>query len=410
MDKNKFCLIIAIFIFSLISPLYAQKKTVKEEQKLEQLRLQQQVLRNKALETKLLEEAFEQAIDPETYIIGPGDYFSVIIWGGFQLGIDILENPRFDEIVSPEGILYIPTIGMLEVAGLSLKETKLSIEQKAREMYKNTTITAILTGIRRIRVHVTGEVLNADSYVSTPIDRVSDLISRAGGLTTFAFLQGIKIKHMDDKETIVDFSAFQENGDLDQNPYVKGGDIIIVPPIDYSGPVVKIEGHTEKPGFYPIKPDETLFRFMSRHKLFSPLQKLTHIIIQRDENNSILVDLTGDQLVALKNGDVLILPMDIRVVYIMGAVQRPGSITFVSNLKAKDYVGQAGVTDMAGGINKIRVYHTSTGKIEKGGNAEVYQGDIIEVPIRNSMRISEYLQIGGQIATLIIAYFAVVKN
>jgi len=47
--------------------------------------------------------------------------------------------------------------------------------------------------------------------------------------------------------------------------------------------------------------------------------------------------------------------------------------------------------------------------VESGGDAEVYPGDVIEVPVRRSRLYSEYLQIASQLATLLIAYFAI-KN
>jgi hypothetical protein len=55
------------------------------------------------------------------------------------------------------------------------------------------------------------------------------------------------------------------------------------------------------------------------------------------------------------------------------------------------------------------VKHIASDKAEKGNDVKIYPGDIIELPIRNSKKISEYLQIASQLATLVIAYFAIQK-
>ncbi len=359
--------------------------------------------RYKELETKLLEEAFEQAIDPKTYIVGPGDFFSIVIWGDIQKG--------FQVPVTPEGMLIIPTIGRLKVDGLTLEETKKRVEMAALKRYKQKIISTNLMLLRKLRVHVTGEVASPGTYIATPIDRVSDLIYRAGGLRELAFTQKIRIKHLDGTETPIDFSAFRLKGDLNQNPFVQGGDIIIVPPVDFSKQVVKVEGMVKSPGFYPLKEGETVFAFMSRHDLLDLEQKITNLVIRRRDGQIIPVNLTNDEAhkTVLQNGDVLEVPQDVQYVYVVGAVRNPGRYNYVNNLLVKDYVGLAGSNENAAGLNSVRVRHAQNGRVEKGANIPVHPGDVIEVPIRGSRKLSEYLQIAGQLAYIVFAYFVVRK-
>ena len=223
-------------LFLFLGPLagIAQIPPSLNEEEAQRLRLQAESLKFKELELKLLEEAFEGAIEPDTYIIGPGDYFAVDIGGEIQ--------KSFQLPVTAEGVLIIPTVGGLAIDGLTLRAAQHLIKDAISEKYKSIEISANLLKMRRIRVHVTGKISNPGTYVVNPIDRVSDLIYRAGGLGIYAKHQELHIKHRNKGETIVDFSAYQQHGDLSQNPYVQGGDIIIVPPIDYSGQVVRVEG------------------------------------------------------------------------------------------------------------------------------------------------------------------------
>jgi len=404
---RKFNLLISLILFfSIIWPglCPAQQTELTEQEKAEQLKIQQDVLMYQELETKLLQEAFEQAITASDYIIGPGDYFSVVIWGNLPKGYHLP--------VTPEGILIVPTIGNLHVDGLSLSEAKSVVKEAAKHKYKPDQISTHLMGMRKIRVHITGDVFKPSSYIATPIDRVSDLIFRAGGLKESAFIQEIKIKHINGQEKLINFSAFQEFGDLEHNPNLKGGDVIIVPQIDFSKPAVRVEGFVSRVGFYPLNPDESLFDFLNRHNLISEFQKITQIQLYRKEEEMRLMDLTSQEniKIILKNGDKLVIPQDNYQVYVSGAVQQPGPYPYIENLLAKDYIGQAGINENASSLGSIQVFHVANGKTEKGNDAQVFPGDIIKIPLRKSRVLSEYFQIAGQVFTVVIAYFAIRRN
>ena len=403
-NRSYFFLIVGfILVLFTNSFLFSQQVEVSEEEKAEKLKLQQEILRYKELELKLLEEAFEGTIDPESYIVGPGDYYSVVIWGDIEKG--------FHLPVTPEGMLIVPTVGQLKVDGLSLKEMQQVVKEAAMKKYKQTKISTNLMIMRKLRVYVTGEVFDPNTYIATPMDRVSDLIYRAGGLKQYADLQYVVLEHKDGTEDKINFSLFKEKGTLSQNPYVQGGDVLVIPQIDYTKSVVRVEGFINNPGLYPLIPRESIIDFLNRHNLLDSNQKLKQIHLYRQDQDLEIVDLTiteGSQTI-LQNGDKVVLPLEVSQVYVTGAVLKPGMYDYVENLKAKDYVGQAGVNENASGLNKIKVEHASNGNIEKGKNATVYPGDVIEVPIRTSKRISEYLLIASQLATLVIAYAATQK-
>ncbi len=389
---------LVFFLFFLSSPSYSQTQTKSEREKALELELQRETQKNKEFELKLLEQAFEQAIDPNEYVVGPGDYLLIDLGGDDQM--------NFQLPVTPEGMLIIPSVGSVRVDGLTLKAIQKHVEKAVLEKYRRTNISTYLIGLRKIRVHVAGYVFNPGTIVATPIDRLSDLIFRAGGFKQNAFLEQIRIRHKDQTESLIDFSVFQNNGDLNHNPIVKSGDIIVVNPIDYSESLVKVEGFLSRPGYYPLKsPGESLFDFLSRHNLLNNNQDITEIAIVRGNKKVIHVDITKQTTneTILRDGDLVTLPKEIRHVYVLGAVVKPGVYQYVENLKAKDYVGQAGSNENASDIQKIKILHSSSGKSEKGGEVLVFPGDIIEVPIRNYRRLSEYLQIASTIATLVIA-------
>ena len=54
-------------------------------------------------------QSLEAAVDPDAYVVGPGDVFLVNVW--------TMEEVAFNIPVTPEGKLTIPTIGALAVDG-----------------------------------------------------------------------------------------------------------------------------------------------------------------------------------------------------------------------------------------------------------------------------------------------------
>lgn len=397
--------VIFAYLFQLTTVSFSQTRSTEEDLRSRELQLQQEVLKYQELESKLLETAFERTIDPETYVLGPGDYLLI------DIGIE--EQGNFKVPVTPEGVIVIPTVGSIPVDGITLSSARQRIETAVLTKYRKTGVFTYLVGLRKIRVHVTGKVFNPGTFVATPIDRVSDMLYRAGGLQDDAFIEQTKIKHRDNSETIVDFSQFQLNGNLTQNPHIKSGDIIVVPSVDFSKASVRVEGLLEDPGYFPLRSSqESVYEFLNRHGLISNTQKLKDIVIVSENNEVTHLDMTTQAAheYKLKDGLTITLPKQIREVYVIGAVLRPGTYRHVNNLKASDYVGQAGSTEDAAGMGSIRVHRRESDETERGRNAVVNAGDIIEVPIRRSTKISEYLQIASQFATLIIAYFAIQRN
>jgi protein involved in polysaccharide export with SLBB domain len=386
---------------AFLSVGYSQTRPDEEDTRAKELQLQREVLKYQELESRLLEEAYEAGIDPNNYIVGPGDLFSIYIGGNVQL--------NYKSGVTAEGLLIIPTVGIQMVSGLTLAEVQESVRNQILRKYRQTEINAYLVGMRRIRVHVTGRILNPGTYVATPIDRLSDLIARAGGLGVYADHRSVLIRHLDNTEDTYDFSAYHFKGDLSQNPFVTGGDVIIIPPIDYANRVALVEGFVGRPGYYPIKESETVLSFLNRHSLINYAQEIRDVEIRRANGQTTMVDLTTSVAseTQIQSGDTIVLPQAVRQVYVLGAVRNPGQFRYMVNFRARDYAGEAGLTEDAAGINKLRVRHTKTGKTEVGGDVRVLPGDVIEAPIRSGKKITEYLQIASQLATIVIAYYAI---
>lgn len=103
------------------------------------------------LEAAKLPFSPEVRIDPSRYIIGPNDLIGVIITGTFSLNYRALG-------VNIEGDVYLPSIGKVQVAGLTLLNTRAAIKDAVEKQFRNVMVDVMLDKARPLTVHVTGDV------------------------------------------------------------------------------------------------------------------------------------------------------------------------------------------------------------------------------------------------------------
>ncbi len=358
-------------------------------------------------------QAMEKIVDPEQYIVGPGDLF--------YINISIGEEVIIPSQVTPEGKLVIETIGTINVDGKTLAEVQREVRQAGTQKYTYKQVTANLVELRTFRIHVLGEVNNPGTYLANPMDRVSVLIDRADALKEWADDRKIEIRHVDGKLDTLDFFEFKRLGKLEKNIFVQSGDVIYVPAINLSKKTVSLEGNVRNPGIHQITDGEMLSNFLRRMDIFTRTLDPHNIFVIRKSSsgeeitlnvNLLAKDTTATTLsrdIELQDGDQVRVPSLKNKVYVHGAVNLPGGYSYMAGFSARDYVGLAGGTSEMGNIKGIKVIHHKNGHIEDGPNAAVERGDTIIVPLSIRQQVSEYLQILAGLGTLVFAFMAAQK-
>ncbi len=355
-------------------------------------------------------QAIETVINPDEYIVGPGDFFYINISGDAETS--------FPTQVTPEGKLVIQTIGTFYVNGKTLSEVQKTVREAGKTKYKLNIVTANLMELRTFRVHILGEVKNPGTYLSQAIDRASVLIDRAQSVTEWADERHVEIRHADGSIDTLDLFLFKKLGVLEDNLYMQNGDIIYVPAINLKKNTVTLEGKVTKPGIHLFNEGESLYDFLLRLNAFNRTLNPNEIYILRKADTgadlAIDVDVLGEQNdpaklpenIQLKNGDRIFVPSMKYQVYVRGAVLNPGAYPYNAGFSARDYIGLAGGTQEMGNIKNIEVIHFVDQSIEKGPDAPVQRGDSIVVPMAFRKKFSEYLQILAGMATLVFAFMA----
>jgi len=223
-------------------------------------------------EVEKLRISQDREIDPDTYVVGPGDVMQLYIWGEFDLSYMLQ--------IDPEGHIVIPTVGAFDISGLTLTEAKEYVFAAARKKYPGVDVTINLASMRFFTAYVTGAVLKEGSFTIHPTTRVADLIELAGGYTdelrgtTFLDEVGgkkvtrvrqivrqatarrtVQIVHRDNTVETVDLAMFLATGNLEHNPYVRMGDVVKV---TFRDKTMYVFGAVNLPGRHEFRPGDTI--------------------------------------------------------------------------------------------------------------------------------------------------------
>ncbi|TAL70667.1 MAG: hypothetical protein EPN82_01720 [Bacteroidetes bacterium] len=164
----------------------------------------------------------EKEIDPQKYLLGPGDEFTIMVLGAKTIEVEAT--------ISPEGKLIIPEIGTVNLKGKTLAEADTLIKKHAARIFKNNEVYLALKKLRRFKVIVSGAVRKPGIVPATAVDRVSEVIEKAGGLKYNASIRKISLYRNEPSNCLkVDLLRFFMTDEKETNPTVNGGDHIVVP-------------------------------------------------------------------------------------------------------------------------------------------------------------------------------------
>jgi len=201
----------------------------------------------------------EDTINPDEYIVGPGDEFAFNMLSSD--GIVTLPLK-----VSPTGEVLIPAVGVIAVDKITLNDAFERIRSRCKEKYGNAKINMTLVNIRKFKVQAIGTIKRPGFVVVSPINRVSDVFSKVegGGLSTTDNIEDVSSKDVSSRNIIlwrnekrihVDLVKFNMFGMNEFNPQVQQGDII---EFHLKRDVINIFGGVELHGTYEYVKGETL--------------------------------------------------------------------------------------------------------------------------------------------------------
>ena len=211
--------------------------------------------------------------------LGPGDKVDVELLGNG-------EGPQ-PALVGPDGKIYFNLIPGLKVWGLTLAQTRDSLQEQLSHFYKSPRVSVTLREVRSARVWVLGRLNTPGIYpLETPMT-VVDAIARAGGLYTAQFTgtteeladlrHSFLLRH--GKFLPVNFSRLIHDGDLSQNVYLEPDDFVYLP--SALATEVYVLGAVTGPRAVSFKDQVTLSSAIAEARGATPNAWLSEVVIIR---------------------------------------------------------------------------------------------------------------------------------
>jgi len=377
----------------------------------------------------------DKPIVSDEYFLMPGDEILITISGAINYsysanvtyeGKIIIEIP-VSSVVTPEGISQpkYDVVEVVQINGLSLKVAKDSLRVVFQKYFRNVNVSTTLVRMRTIVLFVVGQVRAPGTIQASPIDRVSEVVKYASGISSLGSRSKIQLKRGGQTYRIVNLEKFEALGDIDVNPYVQDGDVVYVPKMEQSvivqGAVFGKGGYElrvsqltaaqerSSEGLYELNTGERVSDLIIKAGGTTPWADLKNSYINR-KSQKIAVDLAqavepGDTTAnrLLLNGDVLVIPSINALVYVQGMVENPGSFAYQANLKVLDYIGLAGGSTVDANQNGTRIYRANKA-ISIRGNPVIEPGDRIYVPRQVFKFWQDYVEILSVAVSIFISY------
>lgn len=276
------------------------------------------------------------------YIIGPGDAFSVSLWGKVEA--------TYPVEVDRDGKVLLPEAGAIDVWGLSFSDLKKVLHARISKFTPEFQMHITMQRLRTIQVFVVGNAVSPGSYSLSSLSTMINALFACGGPTKNGALRGIQLLRSGKVVNTLDLYNFLLKGDKSQDARLQPGDTIFIP---FIGKVVGVAGNVKRPAIYEIEEETNLKELLAMAGGVMPVGYLQRVQVERimSHEKKIVVDLNlsaqGEQSaeqweMPLQDGDLVkiepILPGTKNIVELEGHVLRPGGYEWKEGMKISDLI------------------------------------------------------------------------
>lgn len=277
---------------------------------------------------------------PPDYVLGPGDSVRVQLFGNV--------NGIYEYEVSRNGVLNLPEIGPVTVAGIPFSEFRSDLNKRVKQMLIGTQVSVTMGQLRTIRVFVLGDVNQPGSYVVSGLATISGVLYRSGGVSPIGSLRNIQLKRSGRVVSSLDAYDLLIRGDTSGDSRLQPGDVIFVPPI---GKTVSVGGAVNRPAIYEVMRLTTAADLVGLAGGVTPEAFVNGARLERidetGERTVLSVDLNSDSAnsIRIRSGDVLLVPEVLpeieNAVELAGHVHRPGSYPWRQGMRLTDLISSS---------------------------------------------------------------------
>ncbi len=158
------------------------------------------------------------------YEIQAGDVLTISVWDEPDLQREVL--------VLPDQTIAFPLVGAFSIQAMSVADLAEALRGKLDRFIPQANVHVAVQQIRGNQVFVIGKVNRPGEYPMNSRLSVLQALSMAGGLSTFAKEDDIKvIRNAEEGQVAIDFvySDVASGKSLEQNITLQNGDVVLVP-------------------------------------------------------------------------------------------------------------------------------------------------------------------------------------
>jgi polysaccharide export outer membrane protein len=276
------------------------------------------------------------------YVVGPGDNFTVTLWGRM--------NAQYPVTLNRNGEIVLPEVGVLNVSGMTLVRLENYLYDQFSRKYTDFKMALTMGRLRTIVVYVVGEAMTPGSYTLSSLSTVMNALFAAGGPSKNGTLRNIRLLRNGREPVTIDLYKFLLGGDKSDDVRLANGDTIYIPLI---GPVVGVAGNVKRPAIYEMTKPMTLTEVLDLAGGVTYAGWLQRVQVERVDNHkrrivadfnvSERADVIKDQQAIgtiVQDGDVIkvfpVTGLEQNVVHLEGHVVRPGKYEFVPGMRLGD--------------------------------------------------------------------------
>ncbi|AIV04318.1 OtnA protein [Vibrio harveyi] len=272
---------------------------------------------------------------PADYTVGAGDEIVIQLFGK--------ENTTHRLRVNRAGIINFPSLGPVQVAGMTFSDVRDSLNQRVKEQMIGVRSDISLGEMRTMQVFVMGDAYKPGAYTVSALTTISQAIYYSGGFSESGALRNVQLKRNGQVIRKLDMYDLLLKGDARNDVRLLPGDVVFIGAL---GNTISIDGEVNRPAIYEIKPGETYKQAIQMAGGFTANAYSDQIEVKRYAAKGARDALTlnfsqsHDQQTKVKDGDVVnVLKKNeelTRYVQIEGDVRHPGYIEWKSGLRIAD--------------------------------------------------------------------------
>lgn len=263
----------------------------------------------------------QMAMTTRDYLVTAGDVYRVAFLAGNH-------TADLTFVVDLSYKVRIGNLGIVDASGLTYLQFKKRVEDLVTRNYPLGGVQFALTAPATFAVYITGEVTATTTSIVWGLSRLSSVLST---LTTNSSVRDIEIRSASGNVTTCDYFRAKRFGELDQDPYLRPGDVIT---IKKAARIVSLNGEVNRPGTYQLLDGENLAELIEYYgDGFTPVADNTRMGLVRyvesespSGNKIYFGEKALEENLALKHLDAVTVASRrdlIPVMYLEGAISLP---------------------------------------------------------------------------------------